>query len=72
MHSMLGKRCRGLRRAYSQAVEFRFELQEEVGGGFDGRLEILGLTGRHLSLFTKILLGRSNRSGNKYHPFSGV
>jgi len=67
---MLGKRCCVPRSACSQAVESRFELRDEVGGGFDG-LEILGLTGQHLSLFTKIFLGRSDRSGNKYHPFSG-
>jgi len=37
------------RSACSQAVEPRFELQDEVNRGFDGRLKILGLTGRHLT-----------------------
>jgi len=31
--------------------------KDEVGGGFDGRLEVWGLTGWYLNLFMKIFLG---------------
>ena len=31
--------------------------EDEVGGGFGGRLEVWGLTGWYLNLFMKIVLG---------------
>jgi len=33
------------------------ESKDEVGGGFDGRLEIWGLTGWYLNLLMKVFFG---------------
>jgi len=41
---MFGVRCCGTRSVWSQAVISRFKLQDEVDGGFGGRLEIWELS----------------------------